>query len=197
MSLSGFLQLPVKAHCGNWRENVVFRVVYVSLSAIHVPPHCDLPPFCLLLSRSPLTMNVSSTSYCVCTFLLLAQGEMHELRQQFLQFLKYCETVLRDENAAGAVKETVSAWVKPPVCSLLCSGGGVLCSVIVGVSSTAQGLVCFVQCSGECVLCSAVQWLVCLLQCSGGCVLLVQCWVYPVPCCICTCRLPMPSVTCC
>ena len=37
---------------------------------------------------------------------------MHELRQQFLQFMKYCETVLRDENAAGTVKETVSFWFK-------------------------------------------------------------------------------------
>lgn len=41
--------------------------------------------------------------------LLVPQGDLHELRQQFLQFMKYCETVLRDENAAGAVKETVSA----------------------------------------------------------------------------------------
>ena len=38
---------------------------------------------------------------------------MHELRQQFLQFMKYCETILRDENAAGTVKETVSFfWFK-------------------------------------------------------------------------------------
>ena len=75
---------------------------------------------------------------------------MHELRQQFLQFLKYCETVLRDENAAGAVKETVSAWVKLPVYPLLCSGGCVLCNVLVGVSSVVQWLMCRLKCSAGC-----------------------------------------------
>lgn len=46
----------------------------------------------------------------------------------------------------------------------------------------------------------------CPLLCSSGCVFCsavvgvsseVQCWVLIVPCCICPCRLPMPSVTCC
>ena len=99
---------------------------------------------------------------------------MHELRQQFLQFLKYCETVLRDENAAGAVKETVSAWVKLPVYPQLCSGGCVLCSVVVGVSSTVQWWVFLLQCNGGCVLCSVR---------SGGCVL---CSVRSGGCVLCT-----------
>ena len=58
-----------------------------------------------LLTYSPLSLH----SFPPIPPLLVAQGDLHELRQQFLQFMKYCETVLRDENAAGTVKETVSA----------------------------------------------------------------------------------------